>query len=96
MNGGGDRTVTVSISSQLGEKLTVFELRSEDGATVQRSFSDLERLYEKLRPSSVDRPPKRKFLVSSEAKLAEKRKGWAETFVNHLMAVHHEKFVASD
>ena len=57
---------------------------------IRRNYSDVERLYEQLKPQLpviVDKPPKKKFLLA-ETKLTEKRRSWVGMFVNFLFSQH--------
>ncbi|KAI1729789.1 protein kinase domain-containing protein [Ditylenchus destructor] len=87
-----DKIITCQVVNGEDKHLTIYELKNDDSTCVQRSFSDIEKMYEKLRnslPASLDRPPKKKFLVA-EARLQEKRKIWVEHFVNLLMSKYYE------
>lgn len=69
-----------------------FEFRNEEGTSVQKSLTDLERIFERFRgvlPPGLDKVPKKKFLLA-EQKLAEKRKNWAEALINHLICKYPE------
>jgi serine/threonine protein kinase len=77
-------TVLVSDPDEKGQ--VVFELKNEEGSVAQLPYSEIEKVYEKLKNEiniTVDKPPKKKFLLA-ENKLAEKRTRWVEAFVNHL------------
>lgn len=60
---------------------------------MKKPFGDFENLYERVKhklPATLDKPPKKKFLVA-ETKLLEKRKTWIEQFSTHLLNEEAEK-----
>lgn len=65
----------------------MYELVSNDGTSMKKSFGDYEILYERVKhklPSGVDKPPKKKLFLA-ESRLLEKRKLWIEQFSAHLL-----------
>ncbi|CAD5233352.1 unnamed protein product [Bursaphelenchus xylophilus] len=62
-----------------------FQLKNEYGMTMQRTITEYEDLYEKIKgflPHDFDRPPKKKTFFPSPKKLAEDRKFWIQKLIN--------------
>ncbi|CAJ0957251.1 unnamed protein product, partial [Mesorhabditis belari] len=83
--------VNVRVITGDDKKTVVFAINVNSGPSMQKRFSDFERLHDKIKdnlPATLGTPPRRKLLFSSDTKLNEKRKQWITAFAQTILSNH--------